>query len=168
MGRPLATAISFALLSGCFGIAKAQEPAQKPVYVYDPIHGKLPDESVRNWIRLVILGPRWGMPPIFLISPTRFEVAYPEILIQLPKREYDQVSRHMAASRCTRSDAPISQLSQLRLEVTEHTRDGTQTPCRMSRHEACRYLNGVTKIPEIGWKGKKWEVLRIVLSGFGC
>lgn len=165
MRRLPAIVVSLALLLACFGIAKAQLSAHQPLYTYDPLHGKLPDANVRNWIRLVILRPRNSLAPIFLISPEHFEVADPEILIQLPKRQYDLIAEHTRAGRCARSDVPVSQLF---LEVTEHTRDGTHVPCRMTRPEACRYLNGVARIPGIVWRDRRWEMLRLVRSGFGC
>lgn len=159
----IAICAAFSLMS--LGIAAAQVSASSPMYMYDPIFGKTPDKSVKNWIRLVILRPRTSLTPIFFISPDNFDVAGPEKLILLSKKQYGLVARRTRTDQCARSNTPASQQF---LGVTEYPEGGSQAICRMTRPEACRYLNSISKISEIGWENTKWELLRLVHSGFGC
>jgi hypothetical protein len=162
MRRLIAATAYVAFLSMCFGIAGAQPTAPSSLFVHDPdpIFGKTPDAE--NWIRLVLLTPRTREVPIFLISPTRFNVAPPEVLIQLSKAQYDLVVQYTRDSQC----APRELASQLFLDVTEHTKAGLRLICRLTHREACRYLDGMTKISKVVWKDKWWDTLRLLR--YGC
>ena len=132
----------------------------------DYFYGKTPDKSVKNWIRIILLTPRNSPSPVFLISPTKFDVRPPQILIDLTAAQYAGFVQYSRANRCKLVSKKF--LPADVLEAAEYSDGHSQILCRMSQIAACRYLNGIGSLPNIGWTEPKWQIFKRVHINLRC
>ena len=129
-------------------------------------YGKIPDKTVKDWTRIILLTPRSGPAPIFFVSPTKFEVHLPQVLIDLTGEQYVSFVQYSRSNRCELVSKKF--LPSQVLEVSEHTNGHTQVLCRMSMAAACRYLGGMGTVHNINWMERKWKPLRRVRTDLRC
>jgi hypothetical protein len=72
-------AVTIAIVSLALTLSRVEDAEADPPFGIVPLggdllHGKPPSEHVKNWIMLILLTPRSGPSPIFLISPSTFRV----------------------------------------------------------------------------------------------
>lgn len=163
MARFIVAVVTIVLSLACFHAAEAKSAALEDVAVDNPFYGKTPDKRAKRWIRFISLAPRTTPPPIFLVSPTKFEVRGAQELVLLSKRQYELFESYTRANKCDQNIGPNDQF-QL---IEERANGKTQELCRMTRPAMCRYTGGIAKLPHIDWLGAKWKLFKYAFS-YGC
>jgi hypothetical protein len=132
----------------------------------DIVYGTPPAKSVKNWLRLNVLGDRNGPWPIIWFSPQRFSRSYSETEIVLSRREYRALEAFALANKCPVFESRHPSWGTL--QVTDYSRRHEHTLCIMPRERACDYLSNLVANTRIGLEGEKLKPVRQLRRGLSC
>lgn len=121
-------------------------------------YGSLPDRSVKNWIRLKIIGASDHPLPIIWISPVEFERHDPEVLIVLPGDEYEVFSAFVRLNRCSFDYKLIA--GRGTVAVTKYAGGVSTVLCVLPPESARVYLSKILALSHIRWTKTKSQSLR--------
>lgn len=164
------TVVLIAMLSltwpECANAASPVWPAWMSKPGDDLLHGKLPNENVKNWVMLTLLIPRSSPLPVVLVSPTTFKVDRLQELVPLSDARYKSFAQLTRSNSCQQTSGDY--LPSEALEITEHANGKTRVLCRMPLSAACGYLNAVGEAPSLGWTEHRWKPFREVSAILHC
>jgi hypothetical protein len=128
--------------------------------------GTLPPSSVKNWIRLDNIGPENAPVPIVWISSSRFRRVNPDMLVVLPRHEFESLVTFVRSNQCsTVLDKPPGWGT---LGVTEFS-DGKLKPlCIMPCDKAHDYLPKILALSSINWTERKARPIRLLTISLAC
>jgi hypothetical protein len=129
----------------------------------DPIYGRSPPDSERNWIALVDIGPSNHLGSPIWITPRKFPSGWRQELaelIVLPRSEYRVVVAFVEVNRCS-THVPENPGWGF-TEVAMRSRGSERIVCRMPREVACTYLTNLARLPDVKWTEDGLHSIRIL------
>jgi len=131
----------------------------------DPIYGTPPPSSVKNWIRLNVLGDRNAPTPIIWIAAQDFERSILNGHVILPADKYQRVAEFVQSTTCPGfpSDYPQEQAFQ----ATEYASGHPLRFCTMPHRQACEFLSEMQALP-ISWTRSQIHPIEVLALTFHC
>ena len=133
-----------------------------------PVFGTPPNNAVKRWIKLEVLGPRNEPLPIVYISTVHFK-SFGASLMVLPRNRYAfALAFSKSWIRGTACMTPLpADIPYYTLHIIIHD-DAQASRCAIPQSEACMYLSSLSGNPKIKWNSRDLNLIEDFLLRIHC
>lgn len=133
---------------------------------FNEMFGAPPDKSIKNWVRLDILGPVNHPFPYLWVSPQAFVRHPPNYVIKVEKAEYKKFTKFIGKRKCSINYDENTLSNPLR--ITEYLHGKEKVLCIASVEKVCGYLLDILASSSIRWDAQKLSSFQWLVNEYDC